>query len=107
MQLIPWIHVMWYWGGQQRRSPTPGTHVTRARFWALKMRPGQWVDLVRERMRAAALLVNLEHLLVAYPAWPIPRIEDYCSCRAAHAVDEWMAVHLRSPLTPCPRPVRL
>jgi transposase len=60
VQLLPLLRALWYWGGQQLRIPTPGTHGTHALFGALNMRTGQWVYLVRERRRTAAFLAVLE-----------------------------------------------
>src|SRR5262245_12252986 len=51
LPLLPLLRPMWQWAGQQVRVPTPGTHITRARFGALHIRTGRWVYLVRERMR--------------------------------------------------------
>jgi transposase len=56
---------MWYWVGQQRRIPTPGTKVTRALCGARNRRPGQGGSLVRERMRPADFLAFLAYWLMA------------------------------------------
>jgi len=93
--LLPRVRAMWPWVGQPVRLPTPGPKVTRARCGALHMRPGQWVDLVRERMRTIDFLAFLEPLLGAYPAGPLRLIGDHCSRHTAHAVEAWLAVHPR------------
>jgi len=95
VQLLPLMRAMWYWVGRQRRIPTPGTKVTRARCGAPNVRTGQWVYLVRERMRTADFLAFLEPLLGAYPAGPLRLIGDHCSRHTAHAVEAWLAVHPR------------
>ena len=100
--LLPLIRAMWYWVGQPRRIPTPGTHVTRALFGALNIRTGQWVYLVRERMRTADFLACLEYLLMAYPKGPILLIVDNFSRHTAHAVEAWRAVHPRLQLYDLP-----
>jgi transposase len=103
VQLLPLIRAMWYWIGQQLRIPTPGTHVTRALFGALNMRTGQWVYLVRERMRTADFLAFLEYLLMAYPKGPILLIVDNFSSHTAHAVEAWLAAHPRLQLYYLPK----
>ena len=103
LQLLPLVRAMWHWVGQQVRIPTPGTNVTRALFGALNIRTGQWVYLVRERMRTIDFLAFLEHLLGAYPAGPILLIVDNFSSHTAHAVDAWLAVHPRLQLYYLPK----
>ena len=51
IQLLPLVRAMWHWVGQQLRIPTPGSNVTRTLFGALNIRTGQWIHLVRQRMR--------------------------------------------------------
>jgi transposase len=94
-QLLPLSRAMWYCVGQPRRIPTPGTHVTRARFGALNIRTGPWVYLVRERMRTADFLACLAYWLMAYPKGPILLVVDHFSRHTAHAVEAWRAVHPR------------
>lgn len=101
--LLPLIRAMWYWVGQPRRIPTPGTHVTRARFGALNSRTGPWVYLVRERMRTADFLACLEYVLMASPKGPILLIVDNFSRHTAHAVEAWRAVHPRLQLYYLPK----
>ncbi len=103
VQLLPLIRAMWYYVGQQIRIPTPGTNVTRALFGALNVRTGQWVYLVRERMRTADFLAFLEHLLAVYPDGPILLAVDNFSSHTAHAVDEWLALHPRLQLYYLPK----
>jgi transposase len=93
--LLPLIRAMWHWVGQQLRIPTPGTNVTRARFGALNIRTGQWVYLIRERMRTDDVLAFLEHLLVVYPDGPILLMVDNFSSHTAQAVNTWLATHAR------------
>jgi transposase len=103
LQLLPLIRAMWHWVGQQIRVPTPGTNVTRALFGALNIRTGQWVYLVRERMRQEDFLAFLDHLLMAYPTGPILLMVDNFSSHTAHAVGEWLAVHPRLQLYYLPK----
>ena len=95
VQLLPLIRAMWHWVGQQLRIPTPGTNVTRALFGALNIRTGQWVYLIRERMRTDDFLAFLEHLLVVYPDGPILLMVDNFSSHTAQAVNTWLAAHAR------------
>jgi transposase len=95
LQFLPLVRAMWHWVGQQVRIPTPGTNVTRALFGALNIRTGQWVYVVRERMRTNDFLAFLDHLLRAYPQGPILLIVDNFSSHTAHAVDRWLSTHSR------------
>jgi transposase len=103
VQLLPLIRAMWCWVGQQLRIPTPGTNVSRALFGALNIRTGQWVYLVRARMRTADFLAFLEHLLVAYPDGPLVLVVDNFSSHTARAVSAWLAVHPRLQLFYLPK----
>jgi transposase len=95
VQLLPLIRAMWHWVGQQLRSPTPGTNVTRALFGALDIRTGRWVYLIRERVRTDDFLAFLEHLLVVYPDGPVLLMVDNFSSHTAQAVNTWLATHAR------------
>jgi transposase len=66
VQTLPLIRAMWHWIGQQIRVPTPGTNTTRAIFGALNIRMGEWIHMVRQRMRKEDFMAFLEHLLVVY-----------------------------------------
>jgi transposase len=90
VQLLPLIRAMWHWVGQQVRIPTPGTNVSRALFGALEIRTGQWIYLVRERMRKEDFIAFLEHLLVVYPSVPIILFVDNYSSHTAHLVRDWL-----------------
>jgi transposase len=70
VHLLPILRALWHPVGQQLRIPTPGSNVTRALFGALNLDSGQWVYLVRERMKAADFIVFLEHLLAVYAEDP-------------------------------------
>ena len=103
LQRLPLMRAMWHWVGQHIRVPTPGTNVTQVLFGALNIRTGQWVDLVRKRMRKEDFLAFLDDLLMAYPTGPILLMVDHVSSHTAHAVGEWLAVHPRLQLYDLPK----
>jgi hypothetical protein len=77
---------MWRWVGQQLRIPTRGTYVIRALFEAFLIWTGQWIYLIRGRMRTDDFLAFLEYFVRVYPQDLILLIVYNFSSHTAHAV---------------------
>jgi transposase len=103
VHLLPILRALWHRVGEQLRIPTPGSNVTRALFGALNIDSGQWVYLVRERMKAEDFIVFLEHLLAVYVDVPIVLIVDNYSIHTAGLVKAWLAQHPRLQLHYLPK----
>jgi len=95
IQLLPLVRAMRQWIGQQRRTPTPGSNVSRTIFGALDIGTGQWTYLVRPRARTEDFLAFLEHLVTVHPDCSLLLIVDNFSCHKAGLVTAWLADHPR------------
>jgi transposase len=95
VQTLALIRAMWHWIGQQLRVPTPGSNTARALFGALNIRTGEWIHMVRQRMRKEDFIAFLEHLLVVYPSQTILLIVDNYSSHTAFELTSWLEHHPR------------